>query len=104
MLNRRSYGLQLQAIQNGTHVMDWYTPRTLDIALAMAETHSDSHSGDWVYKILFFGNGAWEPIIFDTEMLATGEAGAMVAAAARETRKKAAAAQAAAALQPPKRP
>lgn len=84
MRNRRRYGLQLQAVQRDTYRLDWYTPRNLDVALAMAKGHAADNGGYWVYKIFYFGVGAdWEPIIFDTPMLETGDAAAAVAAAAQ---------------------
>lgn len=82
MRNRRNYGLQLQAVQRDTYRMDWFTPRNLYVALAMAKGHAADNGGYWVYKIFYFGVGTdWEPIIFDTLMLENGTAAAAIAAA-----------------------
>lgn len=83
MKNLRHYGLQLQAVQQDTYRLDWFTPRNLDVALAMAKGHAADNVGYWVYKIFYFGVGVdWEPIIFDTPMLEKGDAAAAIAAAA----------------------
>lgn len=70
MLDRRRYGLQLQAINKENHAMAWYTPRDLLIAFEMAAAHAATADGRWLYKINTYGAG-WttEPIIFDRDTL-----------------------------------
>ena len=80
MRDRRTYGLQLQCVQDGTHRLDWYTPRNLDVATAMVEEHCLCHNGYWAYKIFFFGNAAWEPIILDTDAVEEGRAAEIIGA------------------------
>ena len=50
MIDRRKYGLQLVCIQPASHRMEQYTPRNLDIARAMAESHAATHDGYWIYR------------------------------------------------------
>lgn len=71
MKDRRNYGLQLVIINPATYEMEHYTPRNMNIARAMAETHAWMHQGTYfLYKVENYspGHRGW-PTWWDTKIL-----------------------------------
>ena len=46
-----NFGLRLRCIEVATHRMEIYTPRNLNIAIAMVEGHALSHGRGYEYRI-----------------------------------------------------
>lgn len=66
-MERPNYGLQLFCINPDTYRIDHYTPRNVNVALAMAEWHSRTHRGYWLYKIQdYTPHSKFEPIVHDS--------------------------------------
>lgn len=66
MKNRKRYGLQVIAIHEETHRMEQFTPRNLDVALAMVEGHALAHGRGWRYWIGDYSQKSeMEPIILE---------------------------------------
>ena len=61
--DRLRYGLQLRCIEVSTRRMELFTPRNLDVALAMVEGHAFAHGRGWEYRIEDLTRGStFEPI------------------------------------------
>ena len=60
---RKRFGLQVICKNLATLQLDVYTPRNINVAYAMIESHAAAHGRGWLYKIEDWTAGStWEPI------------------------------------------